>query len=329
MSHFGGVTLDGSSPIGDSFISKGIRMSGAISPCADEDVGAIASVRKQQKSKITRENLLAWETTTEDELDFLTTCINNGISMAITGATSSGKTSDLGYLLTQIETKKRIVTIEDTKELDLIKYDEDGYMTNDVVHLLTKEPPNPISMQDLLKLSLRLHPDVLVPAEMRGAEALTAQEAGRTGHTVLTTLHANGAITAYERILTMCQMAQTMLSEERLLKNIAEAFPLMIHKRRLPDGTRKYMEIFEATGVENGKVTGQMIYRYIIQHYERDDSGQITAVKGFHKKVGFISDTLATRLFENGVSLTTIQRFAKNDFIPFKNLLEEGEEKFD
>ena len=203
MSRFGSVILDGSKPIGDSFIARGIRMSGAISPCVDQDTGAIASVRKQKPSYITRQNLIEWETATAEELDFLTLCVNNAVSVAIAGATGSGKTADMGYILSCVPHEKRIVTIEDTRELSLAKYDKNGVMLNDVIHLLTKEEPNPVTMLHLLKLSLRLHPEILVPAEMRGKEALTVQEAGRTGHTIVSTLHANSARTAYDRILTM------------------------------------------------------------------------------------------------------------------------------
>jgi pilus assembly protein CpaF len=259
MSRFGNVILDGSKPIGDSFIARGVRMSGAISPCVDPDAGAIASIRKQKPSFITRENLIEWDTATAEELDFLTLCVNNGVSVAIAGATGSGKTADMGYILSCVPPDKRIVTIEDTRELSLAKFDENGVMINDVIHLLTKEEPNPIPMLDLLKLSLRLHPEILVPAEMRGKEALTVQEAGRTGHTIVSTLNANSARTAYDRILTMCLEAGTSLSEERLLKNIVEAFPIMLFKMQLPDKSRKYMEIFEATGVENGEVTGNTL----------------------------------------------------------------------
>lgn len=112
MSRFGSVILDGSKPIGDSFISRGIRMSGAISPCVDFDAGAITSIRRQKPSYITRENLIEWGTTTADELDFLVLCINHGVSMAIAGATGSGKTSDMGYILSCVSAEKRIVTIE-------------------------------------------------------------------------------------------------------------------------------------------------------------------------------------------------------------------------
>ena len=311
MSRFGNVILDGSKPIGDSFIARGVRMSGAISPCVDPDAGAIASIRKQKPSFITRENLIEWDTATAEELDFLTLCVNNGVSVAIAGATGSGKTADMGYILSCVPPDKRIVTIEDTRELSLAKFDENGVMINDVIHLLTKEEPNPISMLDLLKLSLRLHPEILVPAEMRGKEALTVQEAGRTGHTIVSTLHANSARTAYDRILTMCLEAGTSLSEERLLKNIVEAFPIMLFKMQLPDKSRKYMEIFEATGVENGEVTGSTLYKYVIDHYERDKDGKIIKAVGTHKRLGCISPALAEKLLIGGVPQEEILRFTE------------------
>lgn len=311
MSRFGNVILDGSKPIGDSYIAKGIRMSGAIEPCVDPDAGAIASVRKQKPSFITRENLISWDTATAEELDFLTLCVNNGVSVAIAGATGSGKTADMGYILSSIPYEKRIVTIEDTRELTLAKYDKTGVMLNDVIHLLTKEEPNPVTMLDLLKLSLRLHPQILVPAEMRGREALTVQEAGRTGHTIVSTLHANSARTAYERILTMCLEAGTSLSEERLLKNIVEAFPIMLFKMQLPDKSRKYMEVFEATGVKDGEVTGNTLFQYAVDHYERDRDGRITKVVGSHRRRGNISEALAERLLIGGVPQSEIRRFSE------------------
>ncbi|MEG6521361.1 ATPase, T2SS/T4P/T4SS family [Desulfotomaculum sp. 1211_IL3151] len=315
MSRFGNVVLDGSKPIGDSFIARGIRMSGAIEPCVDTDTGAIASIRKQKPSIITRENLIAWDTATAEELDFLTLCINNGISVAIAGATGSGKTADMGYILSCVPHEKRIVTIEDTRELSLAQYDEKGVMINDVIHLLTKEAPNSISMLDLLKLSLRLHPEILVPAEMRGQEALTVQEAGRTGHTIVSTLHANSARTAYDRILTMCLEAGTSLSEERLMKNIVEAFPIMLFKMQLPDKSRRYMEIFEALGVQNGEVTGSTLYKYVVDHYERDKEGRITKVIGNHRRMGKISPVLAERLLIGGVPQKEILRFSEGGTI--------------
>ncbi len=314
MSRFGNVILDGSKPIGDSYIAKGVRMSGAIAPCVDAETGAIASVRKQKPSHITRENLIAWGTSTAEQLDFLSLCVNNGISVAIAGATGSGKTSDMGYILGCISDDKRIVTIEDTREMNLARYNEKGIMTNDVIHMLTKDEPNPITMLDLLKLSLRLHPTILVPAEMRGKEALTVQEAGRTGHTIVSTLHANSARTAYERILTMCLEAGTMLSEDRLLKNIVEAFPIMLFKMQLPDGSRKYVEIIEATGTMGGELVGNTLFKFVVSHHEKDENGKIVKTHGKHKRLGNISTALAEKLHQNGVDAETIHHFAGDNF---------------
>ncbi len=290
MARFGGVILDGSRPIGDSYISKGVRMSGAIDPCVDEERGAIASIRKQKPFFVTRENLISWETATETELDFLTLCINNGVSIAIAGATGAGKTADMGLILNSASPEKRIVIIEDTKEL-LVQGEG-----RDVTYLQTKEPPNEVSMLDLLKLSLRLHPEILVPAEMRGAEALTVQEAGRTGHTILSSLHANSAEAAYDRMLTMCLQAGTKLSEERLLKNLVEAFPVMVFKMQLPDKSRKYVEIFEATGVRNGELLGKPLFQYKVTHHDRNEQGRIVKTHGSHCHCGAISEKLAKRL---------------------------------
>jgi pilus assembly protein CpaF len=217
----------------------------------------------------------------------------------------------MGYILSRVPFEKRIVTIEDTRELTLARYDKNGVMQNDIIHLLTKEEPNPVTMLDLLKLSLRLHPHILVPAEMRGKEALTVQEAGRTGHTIVSTLHANSARTAYERILTMCLEAGTSLSEERLLKNIVEAFPVMLFKMQLPDKSRKYMEIFEATGVRDGEVNGTTLFKYVVDSYERDREGRIIKVVGSHRRMGNISPALAERLLICGVPQKIIRRFSQ------------------
>lgn len=301
MARFGGVILDGSRPIGDSYISKGVRMSGAIDPCVDSDRGAIASIRKQKPSFVTRENVISWDTATEQELDFLSLCVNNGISVAIAGATGAGKTADMNLLLNSITPEKRTVIIEDTRELHVLGENRD------VTYMQTKEPPNEVSMLDLLKLSLRLHPDILVPAEMRGAEALTVQEAGRTGHTIVSTLHANSARAAYDRILTMCLQAGTKLSEERLLKNIIEAFPIMVFKMRLPDGTRKIVEIFEATGVHNGELQGKTLYQYKVNRHERDKNGTILKTHGRHRHVGAISERLCERLSMCGVDQSELK----------------------
>ncbi len=99
----------------------------------------------------------------------------------------------------------------------------------------------------------------------------------------------------------MCHLAQTGLSDELLLEMCAGAWPIMVFKKQLKDNSRKYMEIFEATGVENGKLKGQTLYRFVVNRTERDGHGRIVKVHGTHQRVGSISPELFCRLRDNGV----------------------------
>ena len=123
MVWLGGSIIDGSNPKVDSFIGEGIRISAIIPPCVDKKTGGVASIRRQKENVITRELMISYGSATDDELDFLSLCINNGVSLAIAGATGSGKTSDLGYLIGRLDDDKRIYTIEDTRELNIAKLD--------------------------------------------------------------------------------------------------------------------------------------------------------------------------------------------------------------
>lgn len=310
MSRMGGLILDGTSPVGDSFLRTGVRMSAAIDPVVDDKtVGGIASIRKQKPAVITEDNLIDYGTASKDELDFLTLCINNKISIAIAGATGSGKTADLNFLLRTIPDTKRIYTIEDTRELQIEKYNEEGKKVNDVVQLYTKEPPNAVTMDDLVRTALRFHPEIIVPAEMRGKEAQPVVEAGRTGHTILSSLHANSAQDAYDRILSMYLMAGTPLSEERILKMIVSAFPIILYKAQLVDKSRKYIEIFEATGVVDGDVVGNTIFKFEPTNIVKDDKDNIVKIEGEHKQVHSISRKLADTLRLSGIEKDVISKF--------------------
>lgn len=306
MVWLGGSIIDGSHPIVDSFIGEGIRISAIIPPCVDKAFGGVASIRRQKSNIITREMLIEYDTATAEELDFLSLCINHGVSVALAGSTGSGKTTDLAYLISCLTPDKRIYTIEDTRELDIARFN-DGRMINRVVQTLTKDTGTPITMNDLLKEALRFHPDVIVPAEMRGREAMTAQEAGRTGHTILTTLHANSAADAYNRILSMCVEAQTGLSENKLLEFILEAIPVVVYKRQLSDGRRVYSEIFEGTGIEDGRVVGKTLFQYEITDNTLTDH-KVTVI-GTHKKCEKVSGRLIERLRIGGANSKELARF--------------------
>lgn len=310
MVWLGGSIIDGSSPTVDSFIGEGIRISAIIPPCVDRRTGGVASIRRQKKNIITRKLLVDYESATDEELDFLTLCVNNGVSLAIAGSTGSGKTTDLSYLIECIDIKKRIYTIEDTRELNIAKINENGVMENRVIQTITKDGVNPITMDDLLKKSLRFHPNIIIPAEMRGGEALTAVEAGRTGHTIISTLHANSALDAYNRILSMCVSTGVKLSESKLLEFILEAIPLILFKRQLPDGRRIYDEIFEGLNVEDGKVVGKTLYKYEIEENIYDDDGNVVKVIGRHIRKNSMSELLLQRLKYGGASNKMLDAFA-------------------
>ncbi|MPN44270.1 Type IV secretion system protein PtlH [bioreactor metagenome] len=157
-------------------------------------------------------------------------CVNHGVSIGFAGKTGSGKTTDIAYLLNAADKNSRIYTIEETRELDLYSVDDQGNSQNRVIHTCIRpsdmEKSN-VDMNDLLRKAMRFSPDIIVVAEMRGAEAMTAQEAARTGHVVVTSLHANSARKAYGRILSMCQMSVTNISTHILMSFVAEAFPII------------------------------------------------------------------------------------------------------
>lgn len=311
MVWLGGNIIDGAEPVVDSFIGDGIRVSAIIPPCVDRYTGGSASIRKQKKNVITRELMIEYGSAIEEELDFLSLCVNHEVSLAIAGSTGSGKTTDLSYLIGCLNAKKRIFTIEDTRELYIAKINENGIMENRVVQTVTKNGANPVTMDDLLKKSLRFDPNVIIPAEMRGSEAITAIEAGRTGHTIISTLHANSAVDAYKRILSMCLSTGIELSENILLEFILEAVPLILFKRQLPDGRRIYDEIFEGLRVENGKVIGKTLYKFEIQDNIYDDDGNIVKVIGGHCKKNTMSDSLVSRLLYGGASQKMLEAFLK------------------
>ncbi len=300
MVRLGGLILDNANPAVDSFLTTRIRISAMIPPITDPERGVVFSLRKQQKARITREELIRSGTASSEMLDFLSLCVNHGVSIGIAGKTGSGKTTDLSFLLNTVDTDKRIFVIEETRELDLVNEDEDGRPLNRVIHTCTRSSEleqADVGMTELLRKSLRFHPDLLVLAEMRGQEAVDVVESARTGHTVLTSLHANSAAKAYTRILSMYQMAATSIPPQVILSFIVEAFPIMVFKKQMADGTRRLMEIIEALGVREDGVQTQTLYRF-------------DARLARHMRVNPISPALARALAENDAPEEQIERFS-------------------
>ncbi len=301
MVRLGGLVIDNTNPAVDSFLTPRIRISAMIPPITDRDRGVVFSLRKQQKASITKEELIESGTATGAMLDFLSLCVNHGVSVGVAGKTGSGKTTDISFLLNTVDEDKRIFIIEETRELNLVNEDANGRPLNRVIHTCVRPSElerADVSMTDLLRKSLRFHPDLLVLAEMRGKEAVDVVESARTGHTVVTSLHANSASKAYTRILSMYQMAVTAIPPHIILSFIAEAFPIMVFKKQMPDGSRRVMEIVEALGVWDGSMRTQTLYRYDQQ-------------SGGHKQVHPISEALAQSLLENDAPMEKIETFIR------------------
>ena len=313
MVRMGGMVLDAQTPQVDSYTGDGTRISAQIPPAVPQDKGIIASIRKQSKSNITRAQLISSGSASADMLDFLAMCLCNGVSIGLSGSTGSGKTTDQAYLLNEYirqndDYNNRVFIIEDSRELNLLDYDVYNDRPARVLHVTTKGPPNPITMGDHIVKALRFNPALIVPAEVRDGAAYQAAVAGQTGHTILTAFHADNARDAYKRLVSMCLSANSSLSDERLLEMCVSAWPIMVFKRQLKDNSRKYMEIFEATGVDRGKLRGRTLYRFVISDTERDEHGKVVKVHGEHKRAGYISCQLYLRLRDNGVPEAEILR---------------------
>ena len=205
-----GKVLDNASPIITSRLAKNIRVSVIKTPVLDEDAGVAASIRIVNPKNLTKEDFVGSGTATEEMLDFLSACLRYGVSICVAGATSSGKTTVAGWLLSTIPDRKRIFTIEDgSRELQLIR-EQNGKVVNSVVHTQTRDSENERQRIDqiaLLDIALRFNPDIIAVGEMRGPEANAAQEAARVGVAVLTTIHSSSSEGTYRRMVSLCKRA--------------------------------------------------------------------------------------------------------------------------
>lgn len=311
MLHLSGAILDNASPVVLGHLSKNIRISAMKSPIVDEDVGVSASIRIVSPQNFTKEDFVSAGTATEPMLDFLAQSLRYGVSICTAGATGSGKTTVAGWILGTIPDEKRIFTIESgSRELALARQ-IDGRVVNSVVHTLARPSENEkqnIDQDILLDFSLRFNPDIICVGEMRGPEAYTAQEASRTGHTVLTTIHSNSCESTYRRMVTLCKRKVDM-SDATLYDLVTEAFPLIVYTKQLENRERKIMEIMECEITTSGERIFRPIYRYNITENRYTD-GKLM-IRGAHVFVNEISDSLKRRFVENGMPSATLEKLTK------------------
>jgi pilus assembly protein CpaF len=277
----------------------------------DASVGAAASIRIVNPNNMGKEDFINGGTATAPMLDLLSEFIRYGISVCIAGATSSGKTTVAGWLLTTIPDNKRIFTIENgSRELSLIR-EKDGKVSNSVVHTLTRNSENElyrIEQIDLVDISLRFNPDIIVVGEMRGAEANAAQEVARTGVAVVTTIHSNSCESTYRRMVSLCKRAVD-LSDETLMGYVTEAYPIIVFCKQLENKQRRLMEIMECEILPDNSRRYRTLFQYEISE-NRYENNQFH-ISGDHVTVNPVSDSLCKRLLENGMPQERINAIKK------------------
>ncbi len=289
-----GRRIDDSSPMVDARLADGSRVNAIIPPLAID--GPHLSIRKFKKDVLTAEDLLRYETVTPPMLELLRGVVKARLNVLISGGTGAGKTTLLNVLSASIPPNERIVTIEDSAELQLRQ--------PHVVRLETR-PPNveglgEVQARQLVINALRMRPDRIIVGEARGSEAIDMLQAMNTGHDgSLTTLHANSPRDALGRLETMVSMANLNLPEKAMRQQIASALHLVIQIARLSDGRRRIVSISEIVGMEGDVITMQEIFMF-----ERQGIGEEGAVLGRFRPTG-IRPRFAERLHAHGVELPT------------------------
>lgn len=242
----------------DARLPDGSRVHLIVPPSALQ--GTTVTIRKFPESRLTVEDLINFGSLNQEVADFLEACVRVRLNVVVSGGTGSGKTTLLNVLSSFIPEDERIVTIEDSAELNLAQ--------RHVVRLETC-PPIPgstegkLAIRDLVKGALRMRPDRIVVGECRSGEALDMLQAMNTGHDgSLTTLHANGPREAISRLETMCLMSGMDMPLEVIRAQIATAVDVFIQQSRLKDGSRKITQITEVQGMEGNSVTLQDIFVY-------------------------------------------------------------------
>ena len=288
-----GRRIDEAQPIVDARLQDGSRVNAIIPPLALD--GPCLSIRRFGRHVVTQEEMLEYHTLTPGMLRFLAACVQSKSTILISGGTGSGKTTMLNALSRFIPEEERIVTIEDTAELQL--------QQRHVVKFETR-PPNlnkegGINQRVLLRTALRMRPDRIIVGECRGAEALDMLQAMNTGvEGSMSTVHANTPRDAFSRLETMVMMADLEIPTRVILQQLASAIRLVVQVSRLQDGTRKILSISEVLGVEDDQV--QLAEIFAFERLGVTDAGK---VQGRFRATG-ISPNILERFRVGGIQLS-------------------------
>jgi len=252
-----GRRVDESSPMVDARLPSGYRVNATISPLSL--TGPLLTIRKFAATPFTAQDLIANSTLTPGLVAFLKACVEARVNMVFSGGTGSGKTTLLNVVSAFIPNQERVITIEDTAELQL---------KQEHVLRLEKRPPNvegrgEVTIRQLVINSLRMRPDRIIVGEARGPEALDMLQAMNTGHDgSMTTIHSNGPRDTLRRIETMVLMAGLDLPLRAIREQVASAIELVVHLERLRDGTRQVVQVAEVQGMEGDSVVMQDLFEF-------------------------------------------------------------------
>ncbi len=263
-------TVNESHPIADTHWVDGSRIHIVAPPVAVD--GCMISIRRFPKESITMEKLIALGSLNEEMAEFLKGLVAAGYNLFISGGTGSGKTTFLNALTEYIPKGERVITIEDSAELQVIGVEN---LVRFEAREATLEGKLEISIRDLVKTSLRMRPDRIIVGECRGAEALEVLTASNSGHDgTMSTGHANSAKDMVHRLSNMVLMASVDLPLTAIRQQIASGIDIFVHLGRLSDGSRKVLEISEVTGVERDEVILNPLYSYEITDIKDRVNGQ-------------------------------------------------------
>ncbi len=291
-----GRRVDESSPMVDARLPDGSRVNVIIPPLAVD--GPILSIRRFGSNPLGAADLLRNQALTPPMLEFLSGCVKARLNIIISGGTGSGKTTLLNTLSSFISEKERIVTIEDSAELQLRQ--------EHVVRLETR-PPNvegkgAVRQRELVINALRMRPDRVVLGEVRGEETLDMLQAMNTGHDgSLTTIHSNTPRDALARLETMAMMGEIRIAEKAIRAQIAAAVHIIVQASRMSDGTRRITHITELTGAFTDIISMQDIFLF-----EKKGIGPNGKVKGRFYATGIVPKC-AEKLAAAGITVTTGQ----------------------
>lgn len=270
-----GREVNQANPICDTRLPDGSRVNVVLPPIAL--CGPTMTIRKFSKTPMTIEKLIAYGSITQEIADKLELLVKAKYNIFISGGTGSGKTTFLNALSNYIPKDERVITIEDSAELQITGIDN-------LVSLETRNAnasgAGQITIRDLIKSSLRMRPERIVVGEVRGGEALDMLQAMNTGHDgSLSTGHANSTQDMLSRLETMVLQGAAGLPLEAIRQQIASAVDIIIHLSRLRDKSRKTMEITEVVGYENGNIVLNPLYVF-----EEDENSTLEKVSGRLKR---------------------------------------------